>query len=147
MLQKAGCDRHVVTLRSWLSTEAEPIGPRSAKDVEVVARVTGNRELSTRLNEVQLAIKDVHGAHLEASFFLARRLRQLLPSYLRDRAPSSSAADLGNMTIDLENFGTVHIVRILNMGREFMGVDASSANRLLGDDALGNDRRQMEFLL
>jgi hypothetical protein len=94
----AGIERTEVTLRSWL-TDGATIGPRDDGDLDIIARAIENPILSARLNEVKGAIREVRGAHLQASSYLAKKLLAYLPEMLNGtRVESSLILDVGGLT-------------------------------------------------
>ncbi|MES9874205.1 MAG: DrmE family protein [Candidatus Sedimenticola sp. 6PFRAG7] len=74
-LEKAGCKRHVVTLKQWLESELL-IGPRgyASGDLDAIAQLTGDEEFQARMGECANAISKVWGEHLRASGMIAERV-------------------------------------------------------------------------
>lgn len=127
LLWLAGLERTEFTIRHWL-TDEDIIGPRRHNDLEIIANVTNNAELKTRLAEVGRAITEVRGAHLQASNYLAKRLLSEVPKHLGSVMTES-------ITVDLEGIGTAVIARVEDIAEELTTVAFSKANRLLQEES------------
>lgn len=80
-LRAAGLNRSSLTVRAWL-TEGERIGPRSERDLRVIAKVSGDQELTDGLEHVSAAIGATRAAHVKAGFTLSKLLLRELPGKL-----------------------------------------------------------------
>lgn len=125
-LRDEGLKPTEITIRNWLIDEHR-IGPRNEQDIEIIARVSGNRELRERLDYVRRAIKEVRGAHLQAASFLAQKLMAQLPSFFRQRYGESH-------TIEIEDIGQALVVCVEYIDEEDIEVPRTRVNRLFRDD-------------
>jgi hypothetical protein len=129
LLQKAGCKRKQSTIRNWLFDE-DQIGPADRKDLERIARVTNNRELQERLEETTDAIKVVRGAHLQAAYYITRKLLTSLPEIFYEQQGIDDAPRR-SVILDLDDFGQVMILRVEEIGDGWKDYETKWVNRLL----------------
>ena len=122
-LWDGGLKRTEVTIRGWLSDEHR-IGPLNEQDIDIIARVSGNEELQTKLEYVRRAIKEVRGAHRQAARFLAQKLIAQIPSLLQQGLDESH-------TIEIEDIGRAFVVRVEDIGEEDIEVPVTEVNCLL----------------
>src|SRR5207302_11211668 len=73
-----GCYATVFTIRHWVNSDVT-IGPRREEDLAAIANATKNPEFQAKLYEVKAAIREVRGAHLQASSFLINKLLSASP--------------------------------------------------------------------
>jgi len=122
-LRKGGLKRSDITIRNWMNNE-HTIGPQRHQDLDIIAQVSGDKELQTRVEYVHRAIKEVRGAHHQAGDFLAKRLIAQLPSLLQ------AGFDEANM-IEIEDVGSALVVRVEDIGDEDIEVAILEVNCLL----------------
>jgi len=122
-LRANGCHTSVFTIRHWVRTDVT-IGPRREEDLAAIANATKHPELQAKLYEVKIAIREVRGAHLQASSFLVNKLLSAAPSRL---SRSTGAA----LTIEIEGVGRAVVAEIESIDSEHTPVAVSRANRLL----------------
>jgi len=126
VLKQKGCKRHPQTVRNWL-TDEDIIGPRSAGDLKTIAEVTGHADLNARFQEIRRAIKEVRGAHLQASRYLAESLISALPGYI-------SSGDSRSLEVDIEGLGKAVVARVEYTEDELREVGITKTNRLLSEE-------------
>ena len=126
-LRDGGLKRTEVTIRGWLNDE-QRIGPQNEKDIDIIARVSGNRELQDQLEYVHRAIKEVRGAHQQAARFLAHKLIAQLPSLLKQGLDSSFH------TIEIEDIGQAFVVCVEDIDEKDIEVPITKANRLVKEE-------------
>ena len=124
-LRRAGLDRGALTVRAWL-TDGKRIGPRSEKDLSVIAEVSGNENLSENLERVSAAISGIRAAHIKAGFTLSERLLQELPGKLPEIDETGGRVDF--------TFGGGYIVCIDEIDDEPEERPYWEVNRLLSED-------------
>lgn len=128
-LARLGCRRHPVTIMNWLESD-EIIGPRSRRDIDRIAELTGSRELEESTERVQAAISAVRGAHLSA----ARKVGQQFVERLR------AAIEAGKEIQTIPDVGEgVAMVRVEEVDPQTTVVPRSRVNRLLREDKRGDD--------
>ncbi|MBU1318486.1 MAG: DrmE family protein [candidate division Zixibacteria bacterium] len=121
LLQKAGCPLHYQTIRGWMEDD-EMIAPRRYdRDVRIIAKLTGDRQLNERLEAVLAAIHVVFGAHQRASRRLARQVLRRAVTILREDGCQSKL-------IEIES--DVVLVRVLEIDDSSTQVRISIANHL-----------------
>jgi hypothetical protein len=122
-LRTNGCRTTVFTIRHWVHSDVT-IGPRREEDLVAIAGATKNAELLAKLHEVKAAIREVRGAHLQASGFLVNKLLSAAPSHL---SHSTGKA----VTLEIEGVGRAIVAEIESIDSEHTQVAVSRANRLL----------------
>ena len=125
-LWDAGLQRTEITFRSWLNDDHR-IGPQNENDIEIIAKVSRNRELQEHLEYVRRAIREVRGAHLQAAHFLTQKFIAQVPSMLQHGLAESHS-------IEIEDIGQAFVVRIEFIDDEDVGVPITKVNRLFKDD-------------
>lgn len=96
-LEKAGCRRHVFTLKLWLENEVL-IGPRSyaSGDLEAIARVTGDEAFREKMGECASAIAKVWGEHMRVSGVIAKRVLSGIEGRIKAGLDLSAPLDIGD---------------------------------------------------
>lgn len=125
-LKQKGCKRHPQTVRNWL-TDEDIIGPRSTGDLKTIAEVTGHADLNARFQEIRRAIKELRGAHLQASRYLAESLISALPGYI-------SSGHSRSLEVNIEGLGKAVVARVEYIEDELREVDITKTNRLLSEE-------------
>lgn len=138
-LAHGGCGKSEFTIRSWINSD-HTIGPDSDEDIKVIAAITGDSELESTLVEVRQAIKEVRGAHQQASHFLIKKLLEAVQAYLAENKGAS-------FSIEIEGVGRAVVCQIEEIGDEIITVGYSRANRLLKEsvDINGADDPSLPF--
>ncbi len=129
LLRKGGCKRKQSTIKNWLFDE-DQIGPADRKDLERIARVTNNSELQERLEETMNAIKVVRGAHLQAAYYITRKLLTSLPEIFYEQQGTDDTPRR-SVILDLDDFGQVMILRVEEIGDGWNDYETKWVNRLL----------------
>lgn len=125
-LRTGGCPLQHQAIKNWIEND-QIIAPQAYKrDVAVVANVTGDRTLTTKLDSVLSAISDVRSAHLRASHQLARQVLARAVSILKEDDQADSMIRLAEEVV---------VVRIAEIDDQQVSVRASICNRLLEGDA------------
>ncbi len=113
--------RSVQTVRNWVSND-DLIGPGEEGDIEAIAKLTSDTELSACKKDVFNAIKEVRSAHIQAG----RKLTDLLLETLRDRI-----YEIGDEEKQLElPFGKVWIVEVEQISDQPERRSRGQVNRL-----------------
>jgi len=86
--------------------------------------------LEKNLEEVINAIRVVRGAHLQAASYITRRLLADLPELL-DNEQASDDAIGRSVTLGLDDFGQIMILRTEEIGDDWKEYEPRWVNRLL----------------
>lgn len=124
-LRENGLERNLLTVRIWLTDESM-IAPGSRRDLEIIARTSGDAYLQDRLEEVDAAIRVLRGAHIQAGSILS----ELVLAALRGNVPE---VDEAGVTIDF-GLGSAHIVCIEEIGDQPEQRPYWEVNKLLAED-------------
>ncbi|MDT4956132.1 MAG: hypothetical protein QOJ02_4270 [Acidobacteriota bacterium] len=122
-LKELGCRKKDITIRRWIDNNAL-IAPRHYDDIRLIAAVTGNLELEKRLEEVRVAIREVRGAHLQASDYLVKRLLESATTCLTEAQGKS-------FSIEIEDIGRAVVIQVEEISDEILTVGHTRVNRLL----------------
>lgn len=121
-LERAGCKRHVVTLKMWLESELI-IGPRdyARDDLEAIGQVTGDIELQAKMVECANAISRVWGEHLRVSGMIAKRALSRIKGRI---------TEVVDLTVPLDIGGGLLLAQVEYVENEDVIVPFSTVNRL-----------------
>lgn len=125
LLRQHGCEKDDATILNWLLNE-EIIGPRSYKDLELIATATGNEVLNKNLSGIQEAISVVRGAHHRASSYLGKRLISALPKIIN----TDSQVCLP-LKVTIPDFGAILILQVEEIDDLWIAIERHYINRLL----------------
>lgn len=130
-LRNNGCQRHEVTIRNWYLDE-DIIGPANTDDLKIILEAlspfSARKDFDTILTEMKSAITEVRGAHHQAATFISQQLIKKLPQIINKKSEFTQT-----LTLDLPNFGNVIILRIEEIGNEWLDIGKSNTNRLLNE--------------
>ncbi len=129
ILNQKGCTRHPQTIRNWLEDE-DIIGPADSEDLKRILKAFATKLAGNEFDELFLAIRnaisEVRGAHQKASSLLSHQLLEKLPDIIGERESIYKP-----ISIELPDFGRVFILRVEEIGNEWMDVEKRNTNRLL----------------
>lgn len=125
-LRGKGTRRHSATIKNWLES-GTIIAPRNAHkgDLDAIAAVTGDPELTAGLKECEDAITRVWGEHLKAAGTLAKRILEQVGDRIMDDIDLDTPLDVGDGMV---------LARIEYIDRDPVAVPRSRVNCLLEDD-------------
>lgn len=131
-LKAAGCNKKRSTIRNWLEDESM-ISPKDPEDIRHIAKAAGDSILHEKFEEVATASTVVRQAHIKAGHYLSGKLKQILGEKLSS-FNFGYVHDISHpIDLEIETFGSVKILRIIDIGPE-MQVDLNLTNRLLSTD-------------
>ena len=122
-LKQYGCDRNEFTIKNWLFDENQ-IAPGEDEDILAIAEASQDEELKRNFNEVQNAISQVRGAHIQASRQVAKLLEKRIKGDLHELSESDAE-------IKVSGLGKVFIVCVESIDSLAAEVPGHKANRLL----------------
>jgi uncharacterized membrane protein YkvA (DUF1232 family) len=122
-LEREGCKRHIVTIKHWFES-GDVIGPRDAKNgaLVAIAKVTGDKELKTRINECNEAISLVWSEHLSAASTIAKKVLAEINTRIIDNFDLDEPLEIGDGMI---------LVSVDYINNKLIYVPKSKSNRLL----------------
>lgn len=120
-LAAQGCIRTPTTVRNWIRTD-DTIGPLEDADLDAIATATGDAQLRETLEDVRSAIRQVRGAHLQASAYLHGELLRELPRLLSGDRRAAKC-------IDIEGLGRLLVVEVSEIEPEPVQVALAESNR------------------
>lgn len=129
VLRQKGCNRHKQTIKNWLLDE-DIIGPADLEDIKRILKAFAYTQLKDNfdkiINEINSAISEVRGAHLQASSLLAKHLLKKLPEIISMESEISKP-----LVIEIADFGHVHILKIEEITKDWFEVEKRNTNRIL----------------
>ncbi len=121
-LSQAGCPLQFPTVKNWLMNR-NMIGPReSRRDVEIIAKVTGDEILLQRMEEVLDSISEVRSAHRKAGNAIAKSVLANALGILRKERDESALVEIEPNVV---------VVRAVEIDDKPTVIRASWTNRLL----------------
>jgi len=121
-LRKNNCNKHEVTIRSWLQDESR-IGPDDNADLISIALLTNSNLLNDNINTVRKAIKKMTGWRMKASDFITDKIKTKIHEF----ADSS----IVNKKISVEGLGNVIFLKVIEVSNVWENIDVRYVNRLL----------------
>jgi hypothetical protein len=125
-LRQAGINTTEYTIETWI-VDDYPIGPRGSDTIDRIAVAVEHEEMRSHMEAVRSAIREVRGAHLQASSYLSKQLFAALPQQLEMAGRSSF------LRLDLEELGSVMVVQVEEIMSKPVEVAWSKANFLLSE--------------
>ena len=122
-LMESGCRKTAATISSWLYSDSR-IAPRNYSDIKLIADITRDRDLNASLNRIQDAIREVRGAHLQASDFLIKKLLESIPLRLAEKSEPA-------FSLEIEGVGRAVVAQVEEIAEGFVTVGYSRVNRLM----------------
>jgi len=121
-------------------TVMSQLGQDSEEDLAAIANATKNPEFQAKLYAVKAAIREVRGAHLQASSFLINKLLSAAPARL---SRSTGAA----LILDIEGVGRAVVAEIESIDSEHTQVGVSrsaiSAKRFFRSSSGSSSRTRL----
>lgn len=131
-LQDCGLQRHIVTLRSWV-TNKNLIGPRSEDDVLAIARAFPSPDKTAAdWKECWNAISELRGLHLSAGMRLTDDLVARCGRVLLEPTETETAVEF--------DLGTVWVLEVAEVDSALRSCPAGIVNRLQWANSAWHDR-------
>ncbi len=132
-LMTAGCSRNYQTVKNWLQSD-DLIIPQDADDLKYIAEITGDSVLVEKMDEIIHAGNFVKNTHIKAGRVLSDRLRESIASILLKEKEIDPYNIWEPIEIELDEVGMVKILKIIDIGQEFIPVEASNTNKVLAEE-------------
>ena len=133
MLQQAGCTKDKQTIRNWMTND-NMIIPRSRKDLEIIAKVTGDKDLATKIDTIIKAAKTVNRAHIKAGKNLSILLKSKIVEILAEENNFDTFGTLDPIEFQIDGIGLVKLLRIIDIGTPIT-VSNMNTNRLFAEES------------
>lgn len=130
-LSSVGCKRGFQTVKNWITND-EVIAPQSREDIEYIAQMTKNKELSEKMDEIFDAALYVRQTHVKAGRELSDLLKAKIVSCLKERGDIDPLNIWEPIEMYVDKVGLVKILKITNIGNP-VTVEVSNTNRLIED--------------
>lgn len=131
LLQRYGCKVTEQTVHGWV--ENDMIGPNERENIEIIALASGDDVLSARMDEVWNAICELRQMHMQAAGEMIEQLRREVARYMHAGLHSSASSII---TLDISDFGIVHLMQIDEIDRNPIMTDARRVNKLYTEEAM-----------
>lgn len=133
LLQQAGCTKDKQTIKNWMTND-NMIIPRSRKDLEIIAKVTGDKDLSSNLDLIIEAGKNVNRAHIKAGRTLSFMLRSKIADILSEENDFDAHSTWDPIELQIEDIGIVKLLRIIDISTP-ISVSNMNINRLFAEES------------
>ncbi len=131
-LIEAGCTRNYQTVKNWLQSDDQII-PQDVEDLKYIAEVTGDGVLLEKLEEVVSAGRFITNAHIRAGRVLSERLSEGIATKLITEESIDPFNIWAPIEIDLDDVGVVKVLKVIDIGQEYIAVDASNSNKIMDE--------------
>lgn len=121
-LRNCHCDKHEVTIRTWLQDETK-IGPEDNSDLISIALLTGSDKLNDNLELVRTSIRKMTGWRMKASDIIMEKIKNEIQSKVTN--------SLINKIVNIDGLGTVRVLKVKYVSQTTDFVDAKFVNKLL----------------
>ena len=115
----------------------ELIIPQDSEDLKYIAEITGDSVLAEKMNEIINAGNYIKNAHIKAGRILSERLTESIAMNLSN----GNAIDPFNIwkpiEIELNEVGVVKVLKIMDIGQEFIPIESSNSNKVLAEEKEG----------
>ncbi len=126
-LQASGCKAGYPAISNWINDDGMIAPQRYETDVRVIAAITGDAALSSNIDAVINAIKEVRSAHQQlAPRVIAKQIRHSAAKIVRDEQADQSVVNLDDDLV---------LVRVVETASELIPINYTSANRLIEEDS------------
>ncbi len=132
-LQMAGCERNAQTIRNWLQSD-DLIIPQDEEDLNYIAEVTGDSVLQEKMKDILLAGQFVKKAHIKAGRILSERLTESIAEKLMLEKNIDVFNIWEPIEIELEDVGTVRILKVVDIGQTYIPVEIGNTNKILSEE-------------
>lgn len=127
-LEKSGVKRSIVTIRSWIDDDRF-IGPPEDgyKALDAIAKITGNKELTSKLQSVKSACVALKSIHIKLGRCLVKKL--LYPSITADTDETELFSELNEKLSEVTRY--INIAKLIDISYETERVPVHETFRLL----------------
>ena len=132
-LCKLGCTRNIQTVRNWLMSE-DVIIPQRKEDLVFIAQVTNDSVLLEKIDEIYNAGNYIQNVHIKAGRILSKRLTEGIAERLLSGERIDPFNIWDSIELDLEEVGVVKILKIIDLGQEWVPVNINDANKILSEE-------------
>lgn len=132
MLQQAGCTKDKQTIKNWMIND-NMIIPRSRKDLEIIAKVTGDKNLANKMDSVIEAGNIVNRAHIKAGRTLSNMLKSKIADILSGENNLDTFSTWDPIEFQIDNIGVVKLLKIIDIGSPIT-VSYMNTNRLFAEE-------------
>lgn len=132
-LQDAGCNKDRQTIINWMTNE-NMIIPRSREDLEIIAKVTDDKDLERQMDSVIEAAKIVNRAHVKAGRTLSIKLKIKIADILSGESNVDVFSTWDPIEFQIEGIGLVKLLRIVDIGTPIT-VSNMNTNRLFIEES------------
>ena len=132
MLQQAGCTKDKQTIKNWMIND-NMIIPRSRKDLEIIAKVTGDKNLANKMDSVIEAGNIVNRAHIKAGRTLSNMLKSKIADILSGENNLDTFSTWDPIEFQIDNIGVVKLLKIIDIGAPIT-VSYMNTNRLFAEE-------------
>ena len=132
-LIEAGCTRNYQTVKNWIQSDDQII-PQDPGDLKYIAEVTGDSVLMEKMDEVVEAGRFIMTAHIKSGRILSERLSECIATKLINDKSIDPFNIWEPIEMELDDVGAVKVLKIIDIGQEYIAVDASNSNKIMDEE-------------
>lgn len=121
-LRKNDCNKHDITIRTWLQDENR-IGPNDDADLISIALVTNSQVLLDNISKVRDSIRKMVGWRMQAADFVSNQIKSQIHKIVDE--------SFLNTKVDVDGLGSVTILKVNDISNYWENIDVRYVNRLL----------------
>lgn len=128
-----GCTRNIQTVRNWLMSE-DIIIPQKKEDLVFIAQATNDSVLLEKIDEIYDAGDYIQNVHIKAGRILSDRLTEGIAKKLLSAERIDPYNIWDPIELDLEEVGAVKVLKIIDLGQEWIPVNSNDTNKILSEE-------------
>lgn len=128
-----GCTKNIQTVRNWLMSE-DIIIPQKKEDLIFIAQVTNDSVLLEKVDEIYDAGDYIQNVHIKAGRILSERLTEGIANKLLSAERIDPFNIWDPIELDLEEVGSVKVLKIIDLGQEWISVNSNDTNKILSEE-------------
>lgn len=132
-LRDLGCTRNIQTVRNWILSE-DIIIPQDKEDLVFIAQMTQDTVLLEKIDEIFDAGTLIKNAHIKAGRILSKRLTEGIAKKLLSGERIDPYNIWESIELNLEEVGSVKILKVIDLGQEWIPVSVNDANKILAEE-------------
>ena len=128
-----GCTRNMQTVKNWVMSE-DIIIPKKKEDLVYIAQVTNDSVLLEKIDEIYDAGNYIQNVHIKAGRILSDRLTEGIAKKLLSGERIDPFNIWDPIELDLEEVGAVKVLKIIDLGQEWIPVNSNDTNKILTEE-------------
>ena len=128
-----GCIRNIQTVRNWLLSD-DIIIPQDKEDLVYIANMTKDAVLLEKIDDIFNAGIFIKNVHIRAGRILSEKLTEGIANRLLSGERIDPYNIWDSIELNLEDVGSVKILKVIDLGQEWIPVCVNDANKILAEE-------------